>query len=81
MARDLSTAGQKLGIAPFLNYFLLKPSYWFLKVFLRHKGFRDGFPGFVFALFSALRFPVAYVKYWEMSTARRGEEGLERDWE
>jgi glycosyltransferase involved in cell wall biosynthesis len=81
MAREMAAAGQSLGIIPFLSYFIVKPFYWFLKVFLRHKGFRDGFPGFVFALFSGLRFPVAYVKYWEMSTAGWSEKELERDWE
>lgn len=35
-----------------------------LKAYIRHKGFMDGFPGFVFALFSSLRFPIAYIKLW-----------------
>lgn len=47
-----------------LDYMFVKPSFWFLKAYLLHKGFVDGFPGFVFAIFSALRFPVAYMKYW-----------------
>jgi hypothetical protein len=33
---------------------------------LRHKGFVDGFPGFVFALFSGLHHHVAYLKLWEL---------------
>ncbi len=37
----------------------------FLSRYLRHKGFRDGFPGLIFALFSALHYPVAFIKYWE----------------
>lgn len=45
----------------------MKPTFWFLKTYIRHKGFKDGFPGFVFSLFSALRFLVAYIKYWEKS--------------
>lgn len=48
----------------FFVYFFIKPSIWFLKAYIRHKGFMDGFPGFVFALFSAFRFPIAYLKYW-----------------
>ncbi len=47
----------------FADYLLFKPIYWFGKAYIRHKGFMDGFPGFVFALFSSLRFPVAYLKY------------------
>ena len=46
-----------------LDYSLIKPLFWFLKAYLRHQGFVDGFPGFVSALFSSLRFPVAYFKY------------------
>lgn len=48
----------------FFVYFFIKPGIWFLKAYIRHKGFMDGFPGFVFALFSAFRFPIAYLKYW-----------------
>ena len=44
-------------------YLLVKPSYWFLLTYIRHKGFMDSWQGFIFSLFSALRFPVSYVKY------------------
>ncbi len=46
----------------FFDYLFIKPLFWFLKVYIRHRGYVDGFPGFVFALFSSLRFPVAYFK-------------------
>lgn len=46
-----------------INYFFIKPSVWFLKTYFRHKGFLDGFPGFIFSLFSSLRFPRAYWRY------------------
>lgn len=48
----------------FFDYVFLKPTLWFLKTYIRHKGFMDGFPGFIFALFSSLRFPVSFFKYW-----------------
>lgn len=48
----------------FINYFFIKPIFWFLKTFFRHKGFIDGFPGFVFSLFSSIRFWAIYVKYY-----------------
>lgn len=48
----------------FLEYLFLKPIFWFLKAYFRHKGFMDGFQGFVFAFFSSLRFPIAYIKYF-----------------
>lgn len=48
----------------FLDYCFIKPNIWFAKAYLRHRGYVDGFPGFIFALFSSLRFPVAYIKFW-----------------
>lgn len=46
-----------------INYFIIKPVSWFLMTQVRHKGILDGFPGIVFSLFSALRFPRAYWRY------------------
>lgn len=46
-------------------YFIGKPLYTFFNIYLRHKGFTDGFPGFVWALFSAIRYWVIYVKVWQ----------------
>jgi glycosyltransferase involved in cell wall biosynthesis len=37
----------------------------FLTIYFRHLGFLDGFPGFVWALFSALHIPIAYFKSLE----------------
>lgn len=54
-----------------LQYFCFKPKAKFLSLFFRHKGFRDGFQGFVFALFSAIHFPLAYIKYWEKIRKKR----------
>lgn len=47
----------------FFNYIFLKPIIWFFMAYIRHKGFMDGFPGFIFAFFSSLRFPIAYIKF------------------
>lgn len=66
LASQVKDRGLKIGITSFINYMLIKPIFWFLKVFIRHKGFVDGFPGFVFAFFSALRFPVSYYKLWRL---------------
>lgn len=46
------------------SYFIVKPIVCFVSMYGRHKGFMDGFPGFVFALFSSLRFWVIYIKVW-----------------
>ena len=47
----------------FFNYFFWKPKMTFFMMYFRHKGFMDGFPGFVFALFSSIRFWVIYIKW------------------
>jgi glycosyltransferase involved in cell wall biosynthesis len=46
-----------------VGYLIIKPAHWFLTTYFRHKGFIDLWPGFVFSFFSALRFPVSYLKY------------------
>lgn len=48
-----------------IGYLIVKPTHWLLTTFIRHKGFVDGWQGFVFSLFSALRFPAAYIKYFK----------------
>ncbi len=52
-----------LKVVSFFDYLLIKPIFWFLLTFIRHKGFMDLWAGFVFSLFSALRFPVSYILY------------------
>jgi len=46
-----------------LIFLLMKPLITFLSLFIRHKGFVDHIYGFLFALFSALHHPLAYVQY------------------
>jgi len=62
----LAKEKRKLNFLDFINYFLIKPKVWFFMTFFRHKGFMDGFPGFVFSLFSAIRFWAIYVKAWNL---------------
>lgn len=47
----------------YVNYFAIKPIYWFILTQVRHKGILDGWQGAVFSFFSALRFPRAYFRY------------------
>jgi len=67
------TAGQlkdrhlTLNLSSTFLYLFIKPVSTFLLIYLRHKGFLDGFPGFVFALFSGLHHHLAYLKYWELT--------------
>ncbi|HXS15373.1 MAG TPA: glycosyltransferase family 2 protein [Candidatus Saccharimonadales bacterium] len=46
-----------------LKYMIILPLWWFGKIYVRHKGFMDGWQGFVWAFFSSMRFAVAYWKY------------------
>lgn len=54
-----------------LTYMIFKPLVRFLEIYLRHKGFMDGFPGFIFAWYSGLHIASSYVKYWEKKTTKR----------
>lgn len=45
-----------------INYIILKPIITFLLLFVRHKGFMDGFYGFLFALLSSWHFPIIFYK-------------------
>lgn len=47
----------------YLTYCFIKPLQTFIRIYVRHKGFVDGYPGFLFALFSGMHFAVAYKKY------------------
>lgn len=49
-------------------YLIARPGHWFLITYFRHKGFVDGWQGFVFSLFSALRFPVSYIKSLQLKS-------------
>lgn len=80
IAKELQDQKVSLNFINFINYYLFKPLGWFLKTYLRHRGYIDGFPGFVFSLYSALRFPIAYTKYWEMVQTKR-ELNPSLDWD
>jgi glycosyltransferase involved in cell wall biosynthesis len=66
IAHDLKDKGVKINIFGFINYFICKPIYWFFLAYFRHRGYVDSFPGFIFAWYSSLRFPLAYIKLFEL---------------
>ncbi|NCN58321.1 glycosyl transferase [Candidatus Roizmanbacteria bacterium CG22_combo_CG10-13_8_21_14_all_38_20] len=47
-----------------IKYMIAMPIYTFFNIYIRHLGVLDLFPGFVWALYSALHFPQAYIKLW-----------------
>lgn len=62
-AKELADEKIPRNILSALNYLLIKPIYTFFLLFIRHKGFMDGYYGFIFAFFSGLLFAKAYIKY------------------
>lgn len=72
----------KLGLDTWtiILYTLIKPLTRFLELYFRHKGFVDGFPGFVFAVYSGLHIRSSYIKYYEKK--KTGTEIiLSKDWD
>lgn len=67
IAFQLKEQKVSINIPQTINYLTLKPFLELTSLYLRHRGYVDGFPGFVFALFSGLRFAVAYIKYWQIT--------------
>lgn len=49
-----------------LRYLFIKPAATFLSLYLRHRGFLDGFPGFVFSIYSGFHHAFSYMKLWEI---------------
>ena len=63
-ADDIKSKDPGRGIWPVFFYMILKPTATFLNIYFRHKGYEDGFRGFIWALFSSAHHFYAYVKYW-----------------
>ncbi len=51
------------GSVQIIFYMLIKPLITFVDIYVRHGGFKDGFRGFIWALFSAAHHFYAYSKY------------------
>lgn len=78
-AQELKDGGVTINPFSFINYIFIKPLSTFLAIYLRHKGFQDGFSGFVFALFSGLHHALSYIKLWELKSSKRNLN-LQTDW-
>ncbi len=63
-AQELESAGVSRNYFVLFHFSFIKPAITFLKLYTRHKGFLDGMRGFLWSLFSALRYPIAYFKFW-----------------
>lgn len=69
-ASQLQEEDVALSVIGTLDYFIFKPIKTFATLYLRHKGFVDGVPGFVFAVMSGLHHPITYLKLWELQHAQ-----------
>lgn len=54
-----------MGFVEEVRWMLWEPVKTFMKIYFRHKAFKDGFPGFVWAMYSGLHVASSYVKFWE----------------
>jgi hypothetical protein len=68
-AQQLKDEKLKVNLLTLIKYLIFKPLETFLLIYLRHKGFVDGWQGFVFAFFSALHHPIAYIKFMKIKYA------------
>lgn len=66
-ATDLKKAGVKISVGNSISYLFLKPLITFLSLYFRYRGFLDGFPGFVFSLYSGFHHAFSYMKLWELT--------------
>lgn len=65
-AMEMQKAGIRKNFRTWVTYNIYKPKLTFINIFVCHKGFLDGWYGFVFALWSAMHFPIAYRKFMKL---------------
>lgn len=67
---DVDMSSFRPSFGGIMSYFFIKPTWWFLKTYFRHRGYVDGFPGYVFSLFSGLRYWLEYIDMYERYTSK-----------
>ena len=65
-ARFYNEQGLKVNLPNTISFLFFKPAGTFLSLYFRHRGFLDGFAGFVFSLYSGLHHAFSYMKLWEL---------------
>lgn len=65
-AKELKESKLRINFFNTINYMFVKPLITFFRLYFRFRGVLDGFPGFVFSLYSGLHFAFAYMKLWEI---------------
>lgn len=62
-AMEMKSLHLPINIGLWFTYNIVKPVATFVSLFVRHKGFVDGWYGLVFAYWSALDYPISYRKF------------------
>lgn len=62
-AQELKERQVPKGLFGFIDYVFVKTIFTFVKLYFRHKGYKDGMRGFMWSMLSASHFPIAYFKY------------------
>lgn len=65
-ATQLEELHVPLNVGSSFKYLVWMPLSTFCSLYIRHRGYVDGVPGFVFASWSGLHHAVAYLKLWEL---------------
>lgn len=65
-AQELAKKNVSKSLPIVIYYLVVKPVMTFVSIYLRHRGYVDGFRGFIWAFFSAFHYFLAYVKYWSL---------------
>ena len=65
-AQQLLNSGLQINALTTFEYLCIKPLKTFLQLFIRHRGYVDRIPGFVFAVMSGMHHSVAFLKLWEL---------------
>ena len=69
-AKELKSKKVPVNIVYLFLYTLHRPLFTFFNLYFRHRGFQDGMRGFIWSLFSALHFPLAYFKYFQTKSGK-----------
>lgn len=76
-AAEMFSRGVRINPLSMIKYLIVLPAVTFLAIFVRHKGFVDGWQGFIFAFFSGFHHAWSYWKYLKMRLRR---SGIIEDW-
>lgn len=63
-AQELMAKKAPRTLVYFYYYSIFKAKMKFLSLYIRHAGYKDGLRGFLWSVFSAWHYPIAYFKYW-----------------